>query len=350
MPAIDTVLARTFPGIKHRSLSQGDLIANLSGGINVPVREILKGQPRMRTYLGDVLFRVVPAAWNFKYYVFGKESMSLKNAERGPYGAIQASNARLDEVTGKLRRYTWASYYDDLDIGVADEAARLVGLPLNLQAKAARDAREIVMLAVEKARSVVALAAGSYSSGTLDLDDTLGAGSEWNDPTNGDSRTSIRSMAQRIAAANGLSEKDIEVVLSFAAYSAAQNDPVLLAKLAYTAGAVVPNEEILATYWGVRKVTVADAFYTTDGSTLTSMYGDVAFCRVARDLGAQYDTTEGALDSFCSFQWLSAGSTAGPLTPFYQNINSTWYFPFQHFEQAVQVNTSAAGIIRNCAA
>lgn len=334
----------TFPGVRGRSLSQGDLTANLGGGINVPVREILLGQPNPMRYLGDDLFRVVPAAWNFQYYTFGVENRSLKDAERAMKAMIQASDSRIDSVTGKLRRYTWASMYDQDEIGIANEAARTVGLPLDLQAKGARDSRSLVMLAVEKARSVVALASATYSS-SPDLDDTLAGGSEWDDPTNGDSRTSIRSMASRIAAANNVQIENIDVYLTHAAYEAAQNDPVLLAKIQYTGGAITPAVATLQAYWGVGKVFVGDAFYNTTGAlgAMTSLYGEVAILRVSREL-PQYDTSEGALDSFVAFQW---ASPMGPLAPYFVNENTTWYFPFQHYEQAVTVNTSASGIVRN---
>lgn len=339
--------ALSFPGIRARSLSQGDLTANFGGGVNIPVREILLGQPSPIRYLGDDLFRPIPAAWNFQYYKYGVENRALKSAERPMRAVIQASDARIDSVTGKLRRYTWASVYDMDEIAIANEAARAVGLPLNIQAKGARDARMIVNLAVEKARSVVALASASYSS-SPDLDDTLASGSEWDDPTNGDSRTSIRSMASRIAAANNVQIENIDVYLTHASFEAAQNDPVLLAKLQYTGGAITPDAATLAKYWGVGNVFVGDAHYNTTGAlgAMTSMYGDVAILRVSRDL-PQYDTTEGALDSFVAFQW---SGPSGPLAPWLEEENSSWYFPYQAYEQAVTVNTAACGIIRNCKA
>lgn len=345
---IEAMVARNFPGLKHRSLSQ-DLLANLSGGIDIPVREILKGQPRRRTFLGDKLFRVVKSGYRFKYYTYGTESMGLKDAERAPYGAIQASNSRRDEVTGKLRRYTWASIYDELELGVADEAAAVSGVPWNLRVLGPREAREIVTLCIEKAKATVVLAAGSYSSGSLDLDDTLGAGSEWDNQTNGDSRTSIRSMAQRIAGASGLSVKDIDVFLTDASMNAAQNDPALRSAMQYTSPGALPNEAWLAGAWGVRSVTVADAFYKDASGNFVSMYGDIAVLRVAQDLSSDYDTESGNLDSFTEFKWMGAGSMAGPQVPFRENLNTAWYFPYQDFSQPVQVNTSAAGIIRNTA-
>lgn len=331
-------------GIRGRSLSQTDLGTNLGGGINVPVREIILGQPVPRQYLGDLLFRDVPVAWNFMYYKYGVENQSLKDAERGFKAEIQASDTRIDNVTGKLRRYTWASYYDQDEIGIANEAARNVGLPLDIQVKASRDARMIVRLAMEKAKSVVALATASYSASGPDLDDTLAGGSEWDDATNGDSRTTVRSMAARVANANNVQISDIDVILTTAAMQAAQNDPVILARLQYQ-GVLMPTTAVLAEYWGVNSVQVGDAFaYGSAVAPGTSLYGDVAFFRVRKDLAAAYDTTEGSLDSFVAFGWKS---NPGPLSPFYVPGNTTWYFPWQEYLQAVQVNTMAAGILRN---
>lgn len=337
-------------GIHERSrervanISQGDLSINYGLGINIPVTELVLGQPFRRDMLGDMLFRKIAVPWNFQYQKFDLAMHQKKDAKRAFQSRYQSSGMTVDTVASKLARYGWETMLDKDIIGIANEADSLLGgVPLRIQERMQKLSKRIVDLSLEYDRSVIALAAGSYSS-SPDLDTTLGAGSEFNDATNGDSRTAIRTMASAVAAANGaLQITDIDVYLTHLAFEAAQDDPLFVSRRQYQNQAAATAAD-LQSYWGVGQVFVGDAHYTTDNATLTSMYGDVAILRVSKNL-SQFDQEEGQLDSFVAFKWRG---TAGAVQPYYDPKISSWCFPWDDYEKQAAVTTTAAGIIRNC--
>jgi len=336
-----------YPGVRFRALNQGDLAADFSLGINIPVNEIILGQPKLISLLGEQLFRPVPSAWNGMYRKYFLERFAKADARRGFRAQIQASDFRIDTVPFKLQRYTWQTLFDIDELGIATETEQALGVPLGVQAKAATLARDIVDLSVEYDRATVVLASASYGTG---LDVTLAGGSQWDNASAGDSRTSIRSMAAKIAAANALQIPNIDVYLTFKALEAAQNDPLFIQRRQYAIGVDVPMEEQIRQYWGVGRIIVGDAFFSSDNTTLQSMYTDplgvynsIAVLRVSQALQG-YDTREGQLDSFVRFNWRGA---QGALMPYMIEERTSWAFPYQWHEFQTQVNKSAAGIIRN---
>lgn len=334
---------RAVPQESYRSIEQGDLTINYGLAISVPITSLVKGKPRARQLLSRGLFRSVSVPWAFQYKIFGLEARMRKDTRREMRAKFEKSDRRYDTASGKLVRHGWAAMLDRDEIGIAEASNSLVGTGLNVQADAAALARDIVELDLEYRASVIALATASYSS-SPDLDDTIGAGSEWN--AAGDSRANVRSMVARLAAANGVQPDNIKVTLTDASFQAALDDPELNLRLSNGANIGIPTAEQLRSYWGVGSVVVADSYYSTDGTNLVSMYGDVAIFTI-NNLGG-FDTREGELDSFVRFNWQNSPGVAGQ--PFYDPDRTSWIFPWEAWESAAQVNTTAAGIIRNTAA
>lgn len=309
--------------------------------IDLPTTGLVLGQPRLRQMLGSAICRPVSVEGiHFKYLTFGKEAFDLKLAERALRAPFQYSDRKPSTVSATLARYGWAALADRDEFTNSDAASSMLGIPYNQRMIYASLARQLVELAVEKKRADLILAAGSYSS-SPDLDDDA-TGSEWN-AAGGDSRTQIRALASALAAANGVQIEDIDVFLSMGAYEAAQDDPTLLGKRQYTGLATI-DTAVLREYWGVRSVTVGDAWYSSDGSTMTSMYGDIAVLKVAVPL-ASYDTREGQLDSFVRFTWARGGGVAA--MPYYIEERTSLAFPWEAWELADQVGTATCAIERN---
>lgn len=331
------------------AISQTDTAINFQGGIDVPVTELVVGQPRPTAYLGEQLFRPVGVgAIRFQWQKYGLERFAEKEAKRAMLADFQHSTMRADMESDLLERYGWASLLDRDELANADAAQSILGLALNIREKHQRLARDIVDISVEADRAAVAIAAASYSQSSPDLDVTLGAGSEWNHSTGGDSFASIWAVAELLAGVHGLAVENLEVFLTNASLRAAFQDPTFRAARATGGRTTVPTRDELRQYWGVSQVIVGDAYkLDSAGTGIESLYGDVAIIRPARVLSG-FETSEGSLDSFVRFYWRQFGAAGKAMVA--QNVNfpkTVIAFPFEHWERQRTVNTKAAAIIRN---
>lgn len=328
---------RTIPG-------QGNPLENFQLGIDGPVAELMVGQPMLTRPLGMDLFRTVRVPTvSFQYQTFGLEKFEIKNAERHMRAPFQKSELEVGTASGTLARYGWASLLDRDEIRNSEAFEGVYSMPLRIRERHQNLSRHIVEMALENKRATVALAAASYSASSPDLDVTVS--NQWDD-TSGDSRADVRALAAVLAGANGVSIEQIEVFLTHASMHAAQSDPTLLGVRQYTGLATV-TADILREYWGVGKVTVGDSYAANAaGTAVSSLYNDVAILKVMQPLTG-YDESEGKLDSFVSFKWQVFGR---PSMPYYDEDRTSWAFPFEDWELATTVNTSAAAILRDTAA
>jgi hypothetical protein len=333
---------------KELALPAGDTIANFQFGIDVPVTELIVGQPRLASPLGAELFRPVGARTvSFKYPKFGLERFGVKDAKRPMRSKFQASELRADDGTGKLERYGWTALLDRDELDNADAADSALSLNLRIREKHQRLARDLVDLSVEADRATVALAAGSYSQSSPDLDVTISGGSEWNHSTGGDSFASLWAVAELLAATNGVSVADLDVYLTHVSLRAAFQDPVFRAARNVGGATEVPSVDELRRYWGVRRVIVGDGYkQDSAGTGIESLYGDVAIIRVSTALTG-YDLDAGNLDSFCRFYWQQFGPEGRAMQNIWIAERTSWAFPWEHWEEPLTVNTKAAAIIRN---
>lgn len=315
-------------------------------GFDPIVTSLVVGQPRSTFNFGDGLFRRIGVpTWTFSYRSYGLETLQVRKAKRAMRAIIPHSDLSVTKLSGRLERYSWRTLADRDELLNSDAAERAIGSPtLSMRERYARAARQIVTLAMEFDRATLVLATASYSQSAPDLDLTLGSGSEWNDQTNGDSKTNIRAMASTLATQHGLNISQIDVHLTNASYEAALDDPKFNTKRGNFATAIATVEELRA-YWGVRRVTVGDAIYSSDGVSLSSLYGDIAVLDVSSELRG-FDESEGTLDNFVRFAW-SNGPDGVAQQPFYNNENTTWSFPWEGWEHPVAINTKASAIIRN---
>lgn len=338
MPTQQTIALPGAAGVL--AIEAGDLVQNYQIGIDVPITDLVLGQPRLRMMLGEKIFRPIEVpALRFSYTEYGLEGFEVKDALRGMRAKIQHSDFVLDQIPEKLKRYSWASLADRDEIGNADAFANAQGLDLRVRRKYTSLAQMIVDVSIEQERADIVLAAASYSQSTPDLDLTMGTA--WND-TGGDSRTAVRAQASALAAANGVQIEDIKAFITHETLEAAQDDPTWLAKRA-NFDDKTPTVGQLADYWGIGGVEVGDAYRTDDGATVVSMYGDICVLRVDVPT-ADYDVTEGRLDSFCRFTWSRFGGVA--LESWFEKFYTSHVFPWEEYETAATVNVTAAAIIR----
>lgn len=331
-----------------KAAASGDPLIDSQLGIDPIVTSLVVGQPRRIMNFGEGLFRRIGSAtWTFQYRVYGLEQLLIRKAKRAMRAIIPHSDLSVDKLPGKLERYSWRTLADRDELLNSDAAERAIGSPpLSMRERYARAARRIVDLSMEWDRAQLVLAASSYSQSAPDLDLTLAGGSEWN-AASGDSRSDIRTMAALLAGQHGMTIQHVDVHLTNASFEAAIDDPIFVARRANYATAVA-NEEELRAFWGVRRVTVGDAFYSDDGLSMESLYGDIAVLSISRDVQG-FDETEGQLDNFVRFAW-SNGPDGVASEAWYERANTTWSFPWEGWENPVSINPKASAIIRNCAA
>lgn len=330
-------------GHRTQAVPTGDLTINFQLNIDVPITGLVKGHPKLVTMLGEQICRAIEVpTYNFSYLVFNAARFIDKDSERAMRANFQTSGRTFDTEAAKLVRHGWASLADRDELINADAAQAALGIPLNVRAKYATLARDIVDMSLEVKRAALIVAGSSYSSSSPDLDVTLAGASEW-DSAGGDSRVDIRALADTLAAANSLQIEHIEVFLTHKSFKAAQDDPTFIAARVNQSTETAGADE-LRSYWGVGRVTVGDGYNSTDGVTLTSLYGEVAILKVMQNL-SEYDSREGELDSFVRFLWSRGAGIA--VQPFFEKMMTSWVFPWEAWENAKTVNTKTAAIIRN---
>lgn len=350
IPVGDRTVSAT-PYLHQRAISGGDLVQQAQYGQDlVTTALVLATRAHRRQLFGDALFRRVPVpAWTFEYLKYDASRLQIKDARRGLRAPFETSDYKVDKVSGKLVRYGWATEADRDEVLLASAVEQALGLngpTLPLRERKAADSKLVVERSIEKQRAAIALAAASYSQSSPDLDTTIATNSEWNHATNGDSRSSLRSVAEVLAAVHGVSIEDIDVVLSIASFHAAQNDPTFVSRRGNFATEVANAEEIRS-YWGVKSVTVGDSIELDSSGAAVSMYGDVAVLRVS-PMVEVHDPSVGELDSFVDFRWAAGEGVA--IEPFYDADRTTWRFPWEGWSLPVNVNTLTAAIIRNTSA
>jgi hypothetical protein len=346
MPTPRLFASSPLPGAPLiRALDAGDLIGQ-SQLLDPLVTDVVVSQPIRRMWFGEELFRQVrPKAIRFQYKVFGDEHRIVKDARRALRAPIQSSERKVQLVPAQMERYSWATVRDVAELDNADATASLTGgMSLLDRTLLAADSRIVVRLSIESARAAVVLDPASYSS-SPDLDDTLSSGSEFNDATNGDSRVAVRSMASRLAGANGVSSLDLEAMITNETHDAIQEDPAFITYRSNGGNTASPTLEEIAKYWGIGSVGLSDAYEFIPGTGQASLYGDILVLRIKKSLSAQYDRNTGTGDSFVRFAWDGHARTA-----YYLDDITSWKFPWEAWELPVMVDPLAAAIIRNTAA
>lgn len=326
-------------------MATGDPLVDSQLGIDPVVTSLVVGQPRTVVNFGQNLFRPISVpTWTFKYRRYGLETLEIRKAKRAMRAIIPHSDLSVEVESGKLERYAWRTLADRDELLNSDAAERAIGSPtLSMRERYARAARQIVDLSKEYDRAQLVLATASYSQSGPDLDVTLASGSEWNDPTNGDSQGSIRALAWTLASQHGFTIEQVDVHLTNSSFNAAIEDPVFVARRANYATAMPTREELRA-FWGVNRITVGDGFYY-DGTDLVSLYGDIAVLSISRDLQG-VDQREGTLDNFVRFTW-SSMQEGGATEPWFDRANTTWSFPWESHENNMAINPRGSAIIRN---
>lgn len=305
-------------------------------GIDPIVTSIVKGQVQVDQFSGYALFpRVTVPAWKFSYVVEGDEALrSYDGVERAMRAPIVHGDQAVSVEDKTLKRYSFRSGRD------VDEIAN-AGFGYDLQAAAARFAKNVVDLAIERKQRDLAVATSSYASGHVL---TIAGGSEW-DQAAGDVFTDVDTQASLITAKIGVRKGFLKVRMADSAFRAALADDKFR-EMSFRQGIVPTNEAALATYLGVMSVEVMNPIEVDDTGAIGQLYGDVTIIyydggnvQGAPLLGANLRQAWGA-----TANW--NGGVANVRFP--DEARTTWWWPWTDYALPFILNTKSAALIKNC--
>lgn len=310
-------------------------IVNVQLGTDPMVTQLVLGQPQAVRFPGMEILRPISVdAWTFKYTVYGKEHLGHFDTRRGMRAPIRHTDWKVSTVTEGLERYSFSTVRDQDELNNAAPS-------LAVRERSATLSRRIVEMDIErKIRDLLLDSTTGYAANHII---TLGAGNEWDDATNGDSKASIRTLSKQIAVDTGLQPADMHVFLPMAALEAAKDDPTFLAIRAnWTSD--ISDEMALAKYWGVGRVWSANPVEidTSSPDDVVAMYGDTAIVYYPGD-AAGYDTTYGDLHFGATFKWNKGVAS----TPWYDNKTTSWYFPWTDYAKEAVTNYLCGGLVLN---
>jgi hypothetical protein len=252
---------------------------------------------------------------------------------------------KFEEMTGvlkeaSLKRYSFAGRADVDQIKIATG----VGGDPKFQMRRAAIGKRKVDLTREVLAADILSATGTYPAGhTL----AISAGSEWN-AAGGDSQTDISTASDAILSKTAAARDTLYVGLSSSAFNAALQDPVFKAQRVYTSAAF-PGEEDLRRYWGVAKVFHFNPIRSASpaiGTVPTSIYSDIAIVYVPTLDAPNFDAENGGMVFGAGFSW----NTGVANVPFYDNMTSSWYYPWTDWFDLEVISNGSGFLITNCAA
>lgn len=312
--------------------------AIIQGQLNVDymVTALLEGTPSRRTLPGASIFTNVPVGnWAFQWTRMKNERMRPYEAKRAMRAATRTVDFGWETLEGKLSRYSLAASADTDELNNAHPS-------LALRQKKASFARMLVEMEMEREKRDLLVTATNYpASHRL----AIGAGDEWN-TINGDSRDNVRSMADAVGADTGIMLNELTVFLGYEAYQAAIEDPIFLASRS-NYNADTPDLAALARFWGVARVwTARPVEFDTEGTTLSDMYGDIAILYPEPSIFNQsdWDTEYGDYVFAVNFAYNKGIAQQA----WFDELHTTWYFPYHAYSSPKIVNNTVAAIITNC--
>jgi hypothetical protein len=312
-------------------------IIDVQLGVDPITTRFVKGQGQVDRLVGPLLFpdATVPA-WQFKYIQYGHEIMQKHlGVERGMRAEIRHADFEVQTLTDKLVRYSFATLRDVDEIGNAVPQ-------YNLRGQAAAFAREIVNLEIERVKRDLADATASYAASHVI---TIGAGDEWNDATPGDSFVDISAACDLITAATGVRKGLLSVFLPDSSYRAVEEEVKFRDHL-FANGIRGTSAEVVATYWGVREVIVANPIEMQDDDTPAPLYGDNAYVWFRGNPGPGQ-----TLDAVSARRlvWGGTATYNGGVanTPFLDQKTTSWWFPWTDYAKPLILNTGSAAKIIN---
>lgn len=259
---------------------------------------------------------------------FGKEDFLLYNTRRAP-----GQNTKRVQFGRGDGKFSLADYSLEgaVPIEIEEESNAVPGIDEG--SRAVRKVQNIMALGVEYEQASLARDASQYGA---DNKLTVAAGDKW---TVGDSDP-INMVSDGIEAIRAkIGKRPNTAVIGAKVFKAMKVHPQILDRIKYT-GRDVPTRELLASLFEIDKLFVGEAVFSTDGKTLTDVWGgDVVLAHT--EISSLAD--QGSPSYGYTYQ-LEGYSIVEQ--PYFDRNSKTWYYPVTDAREAQLVGPDAGYLLK----
>ncbi len=214
-------------------------------------------------FVGGALFPNVSVGQRAgKVIKFGKESFQLYDTARAPGTSVKRISVGYASDPYAIVDHSLSG---TVPVELMEEAQAVPGI--NLSSAAVRTVQDVMRLRLEKEQADLATTAGNYGASNKT---TLSGASQWSDLVNSDPIKDIETAKEAIRTATG--KRPNTVVVSAKVMASLRQHGDILDRIKYT-GRDVPTPELLAGLFGVQRVLVGDAVYSTDAGVFGDVWG-----------------------------------------------------------------------------
>lgn len=263
---------------------------------------------------------------------FGKEGFMLYATARAP-----GENTKRVKFGYAGAPYALQDFSLEGLVPVEIEQEAMNGPGIDLGSRAVSEVSAIMALRLEKASADIARAAGNYGSNNKV---TLSGTSQWSDSAS-DPIKDVEAAKEAIRAATG--KRPNTLVMGAAVMAMLRQHGKILDRIKYT-GRDVPTPDLLASLFGVQRVVVGDAIYSTDAGAFVDVWGkDVVLAYT--ELGSLQSA---GLPSY-GYTYQLNGYPQVEEAYFDRNAKS-WIYPVTRVEAPVLAAAGAGFLITNAVA
>ena len=291
------------------------------------------------TLVGSVLFPVVNVGQRAGNIItFGREDfMQYSGLIRAPGGATKRVQVGYSSSTYGLVDY---SLEGSLPIETMQEAeANANGFSIDMATMTLRKTIGIMNLRLEIAQAVLATTLANYPAANRT---TLSGTAQWSDYSGTSSPAAVVETAKEQIRAS-IGKRPNVMVLGPVVFARLRQHPQIRDYIKY-ANREVATAAILAEFFGVSQVIVADGVQATDAGVLSDVWGKHAILAYTES-----DTLANMGAPTFGYTYNLGGY---PLVeePYYDRSHKTWFFPVTRSEAPVIAGSSAGYFIQNAVA
>jgi hypothetical protein len=301
-----------FQSTGNRALGGNPIIATQTVDY-VLTNELLKSGPTATVDQGTILMPVTEVtAWHLKIPTRTAFENVTPPDTRRPYGAdIQADPLTVGSTTFDLERFSFAHFLD------IDQIRNATAPWVQLGTVASAVSRDKVLRDADRRKA--AIVANNANFGNII------AGGDWTGT--GALKSDIEAAADLLMPVTGVSIDQLSVCMLNTTYELALRDKSFLAARLYTSGANYPNRAELAAYLGVKEVEVVKAITQSDPADPTTVSYQYPNAVIVQYKG---DPSQLALPELGGNYWARTFRLPGAaMTPWYENRNTSWFYPYE---------------------
>ncbi len=283
--------------------------------------------------VANFLFPTVPVGLRGGNVIsFGKEGFMLYSAARAP-----GENTKRVKFGYAGAPYALQDYSLEGLVPVEVEQEAMNGPGIDMGSRAVSEVSAIMALRLEKASADIARTPGNYAASNRD---DLSGTDQWSH-SGSDPVADIEAAKEAIRAATG--KRPNTLVIGAAVMAALRQNGKIIDRIKYT-GRDVPTVDLLASLFGVQRVVVGDAIYSTDAGQFVDVWGKDAVLAYTEIGGLQ----SAGLPSY-GYTYQLNGYPQVEEAYFDRNAKS-WIYPVTRVEAPVLAAAGAGFLIQNAVA